>query len=47
MELSSCTSTAEELNQELPETNPAGGQRLELGISGFQVQRPNHSATKP
>jgi len=36
------------MSQGLPGTNPASGQRgLELGISRFQVQHPDHSTTLP
>ena len=38
-----CTSAVKELSQGLPGTNPAS----ELGISRFQVQHPDHSATLP
>ena len=41
------TSSAEELNQWLPGTNPGSGQSGRLGISRFQVRHPGHTATLP
>ena len=42
-----CTSAPQELNQNLEQIQIVGRAGRELGITRFQVLRPNHSATLP